>query len=96
MKASLVVEQESQVREHKEVEVDRSNVVEQRREAHEQAANQDTRESQPKVQPAKSGKVFGRNDLVNVQYQDGKILDEVKFKKVENDVAAGKCVILEK
>lgn len=94
MKASLVVEQESQVKEHREVEADRSNVIEQRREAHEAAAR-DTRENQPKVQPIKSEKVFGRNDLVNVQYQDGKILEGVKFKKVENDVAANKCVILD-
>ena len=47
------------------------------------------------VAPRKSDKVYGRNDKVSVQYPDGKVVKDVKFKSVEQDVAAGKCVVIE-
>jgi preprotein translocase subunit SecA len=47
------------------------------------------------VAPRKSERSYGRNDKVSVQYPDGKVLKDVKFKSVEQDVAAGKCVVLE-
>jgi Protein of unknown function (DUF1186) len=34
-----------------------------------------------------------RNARVNVRYKDGKEVKDVKYKKVEDDVTAGKCVI---
>jgi len=48
-----------------------------------------------KVMPAKSEKLRGRNERVNVQYTDGKVLKDVKFKKVEEDIRTNKCVVLE-
>ncbi len=39
-------------------------------------------------------KKFGRNDKVNVKYSDGKEIKQVKYKKVEADVKAGKAVIV--
>ena len=48
-----------------------------------------------KVQPVKSEKIAGRNDKVSVQYTDGKVLKDVKFKKVEDDVKNGKCIVIE-
>ncbi|MCB0492134.1 MAG: preprotein translocase subunit SecA [Cyclobacteriaceae bacterium] len=48
-----------------------------------------------KVQPVKSEKIAGRNDKVTVQYTDGKVLKDVKFKKVEDDVKNGKCIVIE-
>jgi preprotein translocase subunit SecA len=45
--------------------------------------------------PKKSQKVAGRNDRVNVQYADGRVLKDVKYKKVEEDVLNNKCVIIE-
>ena len=36
----------------------------------------------------------GRNDKVSVRYKDGKIVADVKYKKVEPDVKAGRCVLL--
>ncbi len=48
-----------------------------------------------KVQPVKSEKIAGRNDKVSVQYTDGKVLKDVKFKKVEEDVKNGKCIVIE-
>ena len=48
-----------------------------------------------KVAPAKSTKVAGRNERVNVQYSDGTIKKDVKFKHVEDDLKNNKCVIVE-
>ena len=47
------------------------------------------------VQPMKSENVFGRNDRVTVQYEDGSIKEEVKFKSVEQDVRTGRAVVIE-
>ncbi len=47
------------------------------------------------TQPIKTQKIMGRNDKVTVQYPDGTVLKDVKFKKVEEDVKANKCVILD-
>lgn len=43
--------------------------------------------------PVKTAKIFGRNDRVKVRYQDGVII-EAKYKRVETDIAEGKCFIL--
>lgn len=48
-----------------------------------------------KVMPAKSVKVAGRNDKVNVQYPDGRVMKDVKYKKVEDDIQNGRCILLE-
>ena len=39
-------------------------------------------------------KKIGRNDKVSVKYTDGKVLKEVKFKKVMKDVQSGKCELI--
>ena len=48
-----------------------------------------------KVMPVKSEKVAGRNDKVTVQYPDGRILKDVKYKKVEEDIKNGRCIVIE-
>jgi preprotein translocase subunit SecA len=50
--------------------------------------------SEQKVMPAKSEKVANRNDRVSVQYQDGRVVRDVKYKNVESDVRSGKCIVL--
>jgi len=50
--------------------------------------------TEQKVMPVRSEKVANRNDHVSVQYQDGRIVRDVKFKKVEGDVLSGKCIVL--
>ncbi len=45
--------------------------------------------------PVKSEKIYGRNDRVNVQYADGTVKENVKFKAVEEDLKNNRCVILE-
>jgi preprotein translocase subunit SecA len=56
---------------------------------------QQDRPPQEKVMPVKSEKVAGRNDKVTVQYTDGRILKDVKFKKVEEDIRSNKCIIID-
>lgn len=45
--------------------------------------------------PAKSQKVANRNDRVNVQYRNGVVKRDVKFKNVENDVLSGEAVLVD-
>ena len=45
--------------------------------------------------PLRVEKVAGRNDKVTVQYTDGQILREVKYKKVFRDIEENRCVLLE-
>lgn len=52
-------------------------------------------ESESAVRPAQIQKVANRNDRVNVQYRDGSIKRDVKFKTVENDVMAGEAVLID-
>lgn len=99
LKYNLVVEQEAQIQEAREVSAPSAQVTENKQEldggGYGEAGSQDTRQAQPKVQPMKSNKVYGRNDIVSVQYQDGTLLTDVKFKKVEKDLAINKCVVIE-
>ncbi|HNP17901.1 MAG TPA: preprotein translocase subunit SecA [Fulvivirga sp.] len=48
-----------------------------------------------KTMPIKSNKLVGRNDRVTVQYMDGSLKKDVKFKTVEADINSNKCVLLE-
>lgn len=61
------------------------------------AAKQDTRNRPPmeKTAPVKSDKVYGRNDRISVQYTDGTVKKDVKFKVVEEDIKNNKCVVLD-
>ncbi len=45
-----------------------------------------TNEVEQKIMPVKSEKMAGRNDKVTVQYPDGRVLKDVKYKKVEDDI----------
>ncbi len=47
---------------------------------------------QRKVEPVRSGKKIGRNEIVKVRYQNGQIV-ETKYKKVEHDINNGACVL---
>jgi hypothetical protein len=49
-------------------------------------------QQQRKVEPVRSGKKIGRNDVVKVRYQNGKIV-EAKYKKIEPDINSGACVL---
>ncbi|WP_400193510.1 preprotein translocase subunit SecA [Hymenobacter sp. B81] len=45
--------------------------------------------------PARSQKVANRNDKVSVQYMDGRIVRDVKFKSVEDDVLNNRAVLID-
>jgi preprotein translocase subunit SecA len=53
------------------------------------------RAPQEKVMPAKSQKVANRNDRVSVQYPDGRVLRDVKYKKVEDDILNNRCILID-
>ncbi|WP_139925710.1 preprotein translocase subunit SecA [Hymenobacter sp. DG01] len=48
-----------------------------------------------KQQPAKSQKVANRNEKVSVQYMDGRIVRDVKFKQVEDDLLNDRAVLID-
>jgi preprotein translocase subunit SecA len=48
-----------------------------------------------KAMPRKTLHTPGRNERVSVQYEDGTVKKEVKFKTVEQDYLSNKCVIIE-
>lgn len=48
-----------------------------------------------KVMPARSNKVAGRNDRVSVQYSDGRVIRDVKYKKVEDDLRNNRCIMID-
>ena len=50
---------------------------------------------QEKIAPVKSQKIAGRNDRVTVQYSDGNVKKDIKYKSVEADVLNNRCVVLE-
>ncbi|UBM57866.1 preprotein translocase subunit SecA [Marinilongibacter aquaticus] len=52
-------------------------------------------EAKGPVMPVKSQKVASRNERVNVQYKDGSVKRDVKFKYVEADVINGQAVLVD-
>ena len=57
--------------------------------------NETRQQEPPKIMPMKSDKIAGRNDKVSVQYPDGRVLKDVKYKKVEDDIVNGRCIVIE-
>jgi len=73
---------------------------EQKQEVHSSLESQSGQTSMPapepeKIMPAHSQKVAGRNDRVSVQYTDGRVVKDVKYKTVEDDLLHNRCVIIE-
>jgi preprotein translocase subunit SecA len=60
-----------------------------------QQAHPTGRPPQEKVMPVKSEKVANRNDKVTVQYTDGRVLKDVKYKKVEDDIHNNRCIVID-
>jgi len=56
------------------------------------AQQQQASPQQKVVQPVRTGPKIGRNDVVKVRYTNGKLV-ETKYKKVEQDIEAGRCVL---
>ena len=98
MKADVPVQDSDQVQEARAQK--RQKLSEQKEESRsllqgggsDQSSEQRTEE---KIMPVKSEKIAGRNDKVTVQYADGRVLKDVKYKKVEDDINAGRCIVTE-
>ncbi|SNR44491.1 MULTISPECIES: preprotein translocase subunit SecA [Hymenobacter] len=56
---------------------------------------QDGAQVMERQQPARSQKVANRNEKVSVQYMDGRILRDVKFKQVEDDLLNDRAVLID-
>lgn len=103
LKADIPVQQPDQVQEAR-VQRTRARLSEQKEESRsllsggggqQSAQPQPDRPPQEKVMPMKSEKVANRNDKVSVQYPDGRVLRDVKYKKVEDDIRNNRCIIIE-
>ena len=97
MKADIPVQKPEQVQEARAQR--RTRLSEQKEESKSLLSGggqpQPDRPPQEKVMPAKSEKLAGRNDKVSVQYPDGRVLRDVKYKKVEDDIRNNRCIIIE-
>jgi len=101
MKADIPVQQPDQVEEARSQ--GRARYKEQKDESHSllsggeggQRPAQTGRPPQEKVMPVKSEKLANRNDKVTVQYTDGRILKDVKYKKVEDDIHNNRCIVID-
>ena len=98
-KADLPVRDPDEVQEARSRREARKNYRESKEESKSllQGGNPEGRNRPPveKSMPRKSIDLPGRNDRVTVQYEDGTVKKEVKFKTVEQDVVSNKCVIIE-
>ncbi|MCK4748544.1 MAG: preprotein translocase subunit SecA, partial [Bacteroidales bacterium] len=45
-----------------------------------------------RIQPVRSGRKIGRNEIIKVRYQNGELV-EAKYKKLETDINSGACVL---
>ena len=50
---------------------------------------------QQQTQPIQSQKIASRNQRVNVQYADGSVKKDVKYKTVEDDIKNNRCVLID-
>jgi preprotein translocase subunit SecA len=98
-KADLPVNDEDDVREAKEVK-HKHNYKEQKQEAQSALSGggpriENNRSPEERVMPVRSEKIANRNDRVSVQYSDGSVKKDVKYKTIEEDLKKNKCVIIE-
>ncbi|MGK7395175.1 MAG: preprotein translocase subunit SecA [Candidatus Cyclobacteriaceae bacterium M3_2C_046] len=95
MKAAIPIKEPEEVKEARRQR--RREKLEESKEESKSLLN-DGRENRPPVEkmaPVKSQKVAGRNDRVTVQYMDGSVKENVKYKTIEEDIKNNKCVIIE-
>ena len=98
MKAEIPVQEEQDVREAKSQRQAR-NYKESKEESRSALSGggppSGNRPPAEKAQPAKSAKIASRNQRVSVQYGDGSVKKDVKYKTIENDLQNNKCVLID-
>ncbi len=96
MKADIPIREPQEVQEARRLRREKEKIQESKAES-QSLLSGGSRENRPPVEklaPVKSQKVAGRNDRITVQYMDGSIKENVKFKTVEEDINNNKCVII--
>ena len=98
MKAEIPVDQAEDVQAAQRQRTAR-NYKEQKEESRSELAGPQTQGNRPPVQqqtaPVQSQKIASRNQRVNVQYADGSVKKDVKYKTVEEDIKNNKCVLID-
>ena len=96
LKAGIPIEQPDEVQEARAQRRKQQNYQEQKADSSSvlNAGNKNRPPVEP-PKPAKTMKVAGRNDKVTVQYTDGTIKKDVKYKKVEEDIRNNRCVLID-
>ncbi len=97
MKAQIPVQGADEVQEARS-QRQRQNYRESKEESRSALAYADRPGGRPpaqKVEPVKSQKIASRNQRVTVQYSDGSVKKDVKYKTVEDDIRNNKCVLLD-
>ncbi len=97
VKAAIPVEQAEDVREARQQKA-RRDYQESKEESRSALAYDSNKGNRPPVEksaPVKSQKIAGRNERVNVQYSDGTVKKDVKFKTVEQDIKNNKCILID-
>jgi preprotein translocase subunit SecA len=101
-RADIMVQQEQQVKEARKEQPVKKQYTENKAEVESMLGalkangnRQQGPQEEQKIMPVKSSKIAGRNDRVSVQYPDGSVRKDVKYKTVEEDIANNRCVLLE-
>ncbi len=96
MKAEIPVEQPDEVQAAQQQRTAR-NYQEQKEESRSALSGNQHNARPPvqKSQPVQTQKIASRNQRVNVQYTDGYVKKDVKFKTVADDIKNNRCVIIE-
>lgn len=98
MKAEIPVNQAEDVQAAQQRRTTR-NYQEQKEETRSALAGPKQEGNRPAVKqqtaPIQSQKIASRNQRVNVQYTDGSVKKDVKYKTVEEDIKSNKCVLID-
>ena len=98
MKAEIPVEQADDVQAARQQRTAR-NYQEQKEESRSALAGPQSQGNRPPVQqqtkPVQTQKIASRNQRVNVQYPDGSVKKDVKYKTVEDDIKNNRCVLID-
>jgi hypothetical protein len=92
-KSMMMSAQEQGVDMSNEKEIEKFMMLQQLQALQQLQEDQHPRATPPKQDPYKG---IGRNQKITIKYKDGRILENIKFKKVESDLRNGICEIVKK
>ncbi|MGD1841939.1 MAG: preprotein translocase subunit SecA [Thermonemataceae bacterium] len=100
MKSGIPIQEPEQVRESQNRPQKQSKIQVQKEEVQSSLSTKNeyhdpTASQVKKVSPVKVEKVASRNERVSVRYNDGRVVKDIKYKKVEDDLQNNLCVLIE-